>query len=324
MIYIACPEKMATGGTELLHQFYYKLRKVTNDVRIFYFNYSSGIPVSERFEKYEVQYVTNIEDSSTNVLIIPEVSTYLVREYKNIKKFIWWLSVDNYYASLEISSNPLKKFIKKLYNPKKIDFKDDDMNHLVQSHYALAFLKRKGVKHVDYLSDYLNEDFFKSDVKYIAKHRENRVLYNPKKGYDFTKKLIGEAKDMEFIPLINYTPIEIMELCKYSKVYIDFGNHPGKDRFPREAAQMGCIIITGLQGSAKYSQDVPIPSNYKFNNDFTNQKAIIQKIRESIDNYDQLIQDFKEYRESIKGEEKQFESDIQKLWQKYFRKYVSL
>ena len=48
-----------------------------------------------------------------------------------------------------------------------------------------------------------------------------------------------------------------------SKVYIDFGNHLGKDRIPREVAS-GCCIITGKTGADKYKEDVYIGEKFKF------------------------------------------------------------
>ena len=55
MLYIACPEKLATGGTELMHQFYFKIKKYNPDIKIFYYNFSdNGSPVAERFLKYGV------------------------------------------------------------------------------------------------------------------------------------------------------------------------------------------------------------------------------------------------------------------------------
>ena len=62
----------------------------------------------------------------------------------------------------------------------------------------------------------------------------------------------------------NMSTEEVAELLNRSKVYIDFGNHPGKDRFPREAAISGCCIITGQRGAAANDIDVMIPRSYKF------------------------------------------------------------
>lgn len=109
MIFIACPEKYATGGTELLHQLYFKLRTYTEKVKMYYYNFSnSESPISPRFEKYQVSYVNKIEDSERNILIVPEMNTDLLKKFKNINKCIWWLSVDNYYKAIGKHRNQLK------------------------------------------------------------------------------------------------------------------------------------------------------------------------------------------------------------------------
>ena len=316
MIYIACPEKFATGGTELLHQLYFKLKKNKKNVRMYYYNFSGGDPVASRFKKYEIEYVNKIEDLDSNLLIIPEVTTELLSKFKKIKKAIWWLSVDNYFISMKDSSIFWKKILKKILRKtkKSFNFNDKVTKHYVQSEYARQFLVEKEVSNIEYLSDYLNDIFLKERINYSEIDRENIVLYNPKKGMEFTKEIMDKFKNIKFIPLENMTPEEVMQLCKRSKVYIDFGNHPGKDRFPREAAILGCCIITGKRGSAKFYEDVMILDNYKFNDSKENILEIGNKIIEIFENYDSKIKDFEIYRNMIKNEEKKFEDDVIRIF----------
>lgn len=316
MIYIGCPEKFATGGTELLHQLYYKLKKRNKDVKIYYYNYTEGNPVAQRFEKYKVEYVIKIEDQQQNLLIVPEVATQLLEQYSEVKKVVWWLSVDNYLESIKESSKIFKRIIERLRKKTKpkFNFKNQKVFHYVQSEYAKKFLKEKGVEKIEYLSDYLNDIFLKEEVCYNSKNRKNIVLYNPKKGIEFTQKIINQFSDIRFIPLENITPDEVKKLCKTSKVYIDFGNHPGKDRFPREAAILGCCIITGKKGAAKYYEDVRILERYKFEDSKGNIDQIGRKILEIFENYNSNIKDFEEYRKMIKNEETQFEKDIDRIF----------
>lgn len=60
------------------------------------------------------------------------------------------------------------------------------------------------------------------------------------------------------------TTQQIIKILDESMVYIDFGNHPGKDRIPREAALRNCIVMTNKSGSAANDIDIPIPAEYKF------------------------------------------------------------
>ena len=70
-------------------------------------------------------------------------------------------------------------------------------------------------------------------------------------------------KKFNFIPIQGMSSIEVANLLESAKIYIDFGNHPGKDRLPREAVLSGCCIITNSKGSAKNSVDICISKKYK-------------------------------------------------------------
>ena len=99
-----------------------------------------------------------------------------------------------------------------------------------------------------------------------------------------------------------------------SKVYIDFGNHPGKDRFPREASILGCCIITGKKGCAHYYEDIPINDEYKFEEKEDTIPLIIRKIEECITHYDKKIIDFENYRLKIMNEKNQFINDMRNIF----------
>lgn len=317
MLYIACPEKFATGGTELLHQLFYKLKNKGVKVKIYYYNYTSGDPVAGRFKKYEVEYVLKVEDEKNNLLIVPEVATHLLKDFTNIGKSIWWLSIDNYFVSQKNEKNKLKKFFKKIFKLQRIEneiSKNKEINHYVQSIYAKEFLEKRKIKKIQYLSDYLNETFLKEEVNFSSKNREDIILYNPRKGIEFTTELIKRYRDFKFVALENMTPEEIIDVCKKSKIYIDFGNHPGKDRFPREAAILGCCVITGKRGAAKYFEDISILDKYKFKDSITEIEAIGTMILKIFETYDERIKEFEHYRKIIKVEEKKFDEDIDKIF----------
>ena len=118
------------------------------------------------------------------------------------------------------------------------------------------------------------------------------------------------SQELKWTPIENMTSDEVADLCKKSKVYIDFGNHPGKDRFPREAAISGCCVITGNKGSAKYKEDVRIDNNYKFDDIEKNIPKIINEIKKCLEHYEIETLKFEDYRRYIESEEKIFEKDI--------------
>ena len=102
------------------------------------------------------------------------------------------------------------------------------------------------------------------------------------------------------------TTEEVKQLLAKSKVYIDFGHHPGKDRFPREAAIMGCCIITGQRGAAGNGRDIEIPSKYKFKDSTAAIPQICCTIEDCLEHYEDRIDDFTEYRNKIWQEKAQF------------------
>ncbi|HOL22470.1 MAG TPA: hypothetical protein PLQ41_06420, partial [bacterium] len=125
-----------------------------------------------------------------------------------------------------------------------------------------------------------------------------------------------QASNIKFVPLISMSRMQVIETLKKAKVYIDFGNHPGKDRIPREAAIMGCCVITGKRGSAAYFEDVPIPEKYKFEDKKENIPKIIERIRDCLENYNERYKDFDNYREIIRKEPEKFVEDMKKIFVK--------
>ena len=110
------------------------------------------------------------------------------------------------------------------------------------------------------------------------------------------------------------TPEEVNENLRSAKLYIDFGNHPGKDRIPREAAMCGCCIITGKNGAAQFFEDVAINDEYKFDAIDKNIPSILNKMHYIIDNYDTEINKFAGYRNKIMNEQSVFENEIDVLF----------
>ncbi len=339
-VYVFLPTNRASGGPELLHQLVYHLR---NDLKIgayLYYPYKDSNPIHNFYKKYNNPVTKNIEDSDSNVLLFPEAYRVLpiVSHYQNIQKIMWWLSVDNFYlptfwgnrkyffyrvinkiwrsffktALIDIEGKIYKKVnFSTLKLPKEIQNVDF---YLVQSFYALNYLLQQEIskEKVFYLSDHLNEDFLKTQTDLSKK--ENVVIYNPRKGREFTKKIMKKAKDIKFIPILNMTPNQVIEILQKAKVYIDFGNHPGKDRIPREAAILGCCVITGERGSAAFYEDVPILSEYKFEDKEENISLIVEKIKDCFENFDERYKDFKYYREVIKKEPTKFIEDLERIF----------
>jgi hypothetical protein len=345
-IYIACPANSVTGGPELLHQLAYHLR---NDLQIhafmYYYDFRPGkfeSPVHSEYRVYELPYVLEIpknDDNSKNILIVPEIhkALKLLLNFINIRKGIWFLSVDNYYISKLTKRNyfiqrAINKISERIFKKRLLDFditSQEVLSKLIQKYdYRTDPLLKLAnfymtntyrglrwfseLKPLYYLSEYLNKSFLEAQTD-ISK-KEDIVVYNPKKGFSFTKKIISSAKDIKFIPLINMTRDEVIKTLQRAKVYIDFGNHPGKDRIPREAAILGCCVITGKRGSAAFFEDVPIPDEYKFEDKEESIPKIIEKIKDCFKNFEERYKDFEYYRKVIRNEPQKFIEDLKRIF----------
>ena len=338
-IYVACPANIATGGPELLHQLVYELSLLGVDAYLYYYNtIDSVIPIHDAYKRYHNKYVNIVDDNKNNYIIVPEAycAIQILNSFNAINKIIWWLSVDNHFITKYIENKKyfflqrvLNKILsKKIFNigtlahkllvttdMKKVSlFRDEKYLHFYQSYYAKEFILSNNISEdkIFKLSDYLNKDFL--TIETDCSQKENIVAYNPKKGYAFTRQIIENAPHIKFIAIEKMTRDEVILLLQRSKVYIDFGNHPGKDRIPREAAILGCCIITNKKGSAGYTNDVPIDKKYKFENSQGSISEIIKTIELCINNFDKTKKDFDGYRNFIKSEPKLFVEDIKKIF----------
>lgn len=327
-IFIYCKPNLVTGGIELLYQLSDLLNRNDYDAYILSTD-GKDFEIPYDYKKYNSKKTLDIEDQAENIVVVPEVFAFKVKQIHKAKVILWWLSIDNYYYNFSGSiwdtwkfnkSFALKYLIKKLigkvkndnYSIAKISSNKRIIN-AYQSEYAKQFLSSKGVTNLVALKDYINEDYVYSDN--LTDGKEDLIIYNPKKGFEFTKKLIEAAPKFNWVPIQNMNREQVRDLMNKAKVYIDFGNHPGKDRMPREAAMCGCCIITGKNGSANYFEDVAIDeTKYKFEQNKKNIPVIIDTIRTLFDNYKERINDYDSYRNKICGEKAEFENQVLSLF----------
>lgn len=301
-IYVVSPIGIHSGGVELLHQLVQRLNDIGRNAFIAYsrVNTKEKLLVFSEYKKYirnNAVAVDEIDDTVSNLIIIPETMTEITAKFKFAQIYLWWLSVDNFFYTFD------RKF--------KDGLSRVSMN-LYQSEYAKMFLENLHVDNKAPLSDYLDEQFCVTQVD--DSHKKDIVLYNPSKGYCFTQYFLERNPDLKYKALINMTRDEMYRSLREAKVYIDFGNHPGKDRIPREAAVSGCCVITGLRGAAKNELDIQIPSCFKFAEDSDQ----IENIRAIIDtcmiDYNCMKDKYKDYVRKILDEKNIFNKQVEAIF----------
>lgn len=324
-IYVLCPPSVKTGGPELLHQLVCQLNNLGIRSHIVYWGEEAKThPDFEKYLSTSVLRIDDIIDSPSNLLIVPESRTEYLLCFNSIQKAIWWLSVDSFLIKNSFKHrkkvygiwNALYKKITGQIHSRMNEIKCADY-HFCQSYYAIEYLKN--TLHIEdnrvlYLSDYINEIYTDNYSGINTEERKNIILYNPKKGGRYTKRIRRKLTTFQWIPLQNMGNEEIRTLLSTSKMYVDFGHHPGKDRFPREAAICGCIVVTGRRGAAAYDEDIPIPDKYRFDEKTDGIDDIVNKMIFYINNYDKTINDFEYYRQFILSEKAIFINSVKNLF----------
>lgn len=341
------PANSFTGGPELLHQIAINIKKIfkINTSMVYLPNFESN-PVHKKFEKHKLGFSNYIEDNSQNILIIPEQYIFLKHslKYKKIKKILWWLSVDNFLgykfrhdfkklsrSLIKVPFNFIKlfnkmtnyyfgmvtyydylKYIYQYLNLKNQDELSQIDLHLTQSIYAKEYLK-KHFNNLNYLSDFQRFEILKNRNN-NSKYKKNLICYSNKSN-DFIEN-IKKIANFKMIKLTGFNDKQIIKIFKKTKIYLDFGYHPGKDRMPREAALYDNCIITNRRGSAKNNYDIPIKNKYKFTENSKNLIKIKFQILKIFDNYKDELKNFKSYKKKILKEKNEFNRDLKKIFEK--------
>lgn len=313
-VFVCCPGGVVTGGPELLHQFVHELRENNVDAYIIYSPFDKTFETPEQYQHYNVA-IANFSESSylDSVVVLPEVNTGMAKLFSGAHIAIWWLSVDFYYS--HTGNNPFKEYVRDKLNVirglRLPLAKLKSYSHYAQSEYARLFLKSKHIQS-RMLTDYLGAAHMCGSEKNTTHSaREKIIAYNPKKGIHFTNQLMQRNPEIDFVPIINMTPAQVRELLSRAMIYIDFGNHPGKDRFPREAAMAGCCIITGSKGSAANGIDIPIPKKYKLNENSKDVFLVFDSlVNEIFYDYASHILDFNDYKKTITLEPTKFKEQV--------------
>lgn len=299
---IVCCSQAETGGPECLHQLVHELRHAGHEAFIAYYPFGEDFTPTAAYACYDAPQAKLLDEPEA-LVVIPEAATWIARSLRRAKVAINWLSVDNYFQRKHVSAwRDFVKRYKSLAKSRASLFELRHCAHLAQSHYALSFLRSRKLPAAP-LGDYLSPDHLQAALLAPNSPRSNTIVFNPQKGYKYSQQLMSACPELSFVPLQNMSRADVIRCLQTSKLYMDFGHHPGKDRAPREAAIHGCCIITGRQGSAAFHEDVPIPDIYKLDE---SDSGLIERFRRLahsiISDVGQHVPQFEPYREAIRNE----------------------
>ncbi len=288
IVYVLAPSNYVAGGVESIFQLCDAINTVGGKAELILVPTNNPI-VPIEYSRYNVSIASTIVNQDDSLIVAPEIWPHLLsnESFSNMTKAVWWLSVDNCHN---------KEFAK-----------SNDIIHLYQSHYAKEFLLQSGVSNPIPLFDYVNDDY----LGVSTPTKLNVVCYSIK-GKDIAEKVKDVIDNkMEFVMLKDMSRQQVLETLMSSKVFIDFGNHPGKDRIPREAAMLNNCIITNRSGSANFFSDVPIDDKYKLSGESIEKIATL--ISDCVSRYSHVVNDFSNYRKDILGQKLQLFEQVKML-----------
>jgi len=316
-VIILCPANVVTGGTEALHQLCHCLIGLGQPAGILYFSTQKNIRIIDQkittdcttgqaylaFQKYKIETFFNIPIENDDIIILPEILAHLAESKITCNKAIWWLSVDNAFDYL-----PSLKYLRM---PQPI-FQDRDIIHFYQSAYARQFLIANGVKKLHPLYDFTNLEDFYTNASNV--NRIYDIALYPRKGGGLAQKYLERNPLRNYFLVENLSKQEVAAGLSRSKLYVDFGNQPGKDRVPREAALSGAIIFLHAYGAGSYFEDCPLDDSYLFTESDVitgNLNLRIELVLENLE-HNQAQQSL--YRNQILNEMEEFSLQVRKFF----------
>ena len=354
-VYVIAPAKIYTGGPTALFQLCHTLRKVfgINSYIAFYNMKSHEDPVHDNYKHFRCPWVLvdEVADSRDNIIIVPETATSLLSKYNKIKKIIYWLAVDNYvlrnYASecqklkfiwfmfknyphelLNINFSNLRFYLNSFYSSYvielikrgKVKIPRVDL-HIVQSNYARTFLENYGINknNIVLIREPIEEEFLNMARKVNLVKKCNVITWNSRKAYPIAFKLVNLLRRrFKVIDLYDVGKRNMIKALSISKIFIDIGFHPGRDRPVREAVSLGNLALVNDHGGYSSREDCPVPNKFKIRCSLDylceiDLKEIYENVNLWINNFDEYLKEFEEMRRYVFLEPQLFIKDVKTL-----------
>ena len=253
--------------------------------------------------EYEIEHLKNdvILDKST-MIILPEGMCDFLPFFNDASKMIAWLSINNMHGFDR--SNTCRDLIDKK------SLRLLDCSHAAQAPWIQKVLSSWGAKSF-LLGDYINKSYFNASP---VTSKENCIAYYPSKGRHLGEFFAQNNPMYKYIRLQNLNSFGMLWALDTSKVYIDFGHFPGKDRIPREALLRGCIIFIHNQGCATDYESFPVDDYFRFSDTDVIDGTLEAKIRNALDNYEDLYAKQELILNSVKQEYFSFSKQVSQIF----------
>lgn len=310
-----CPVAV-TGGIEAIHQLSDSLLRqgfkasiafyggecsqvVENNVLI------CGGQLSEElvaaYQGYQSIRAREIPLDSEVFFVFPETNAENAFNCHGVPRAIWWLSVDNFTLTHPHLLN--RSTLRDL-------FEDESVLHFYQSRYAQDFLHGHGARSVFPLFDYVSAAYLDS-LNDTSGLKTVDFAFFPRKGADVAQEFLNHGgNSLGRVAIQGMTQDQVLRTLASSRIYIDFGHHPGKDRVPREAACMGNIVFLHEKGAAAFFEDHPLHSDYIFTTQDVRNGSLLSRVREVLQQPEDHLKRQEYYRRRISMEKEEFDWQV--------------
>lgn len=317
-VYIMCAGGVRNDFAELCHRLCSRLIRLGVDANLVYVpvtdNFNPDEPVSPAYKYFHVPYTYEIEDISKNILIAPETMTAFLYSVKNIRRVIWWLSVDNFLRDIALKIVSQFDHILTSPMPQFFCFQkfDSDIEHWAQSEYAKQFLKVNHVPHekIYMIGDYISPALVKLHDSVDFKKKRNTIVFNAASDAKFMSKLAALVPKANWLAIQDSQAVDAPKLLAEAKIYVDFSDHVSKDMMPRRAAILGCVVVSGKRGAAANKVDINIPDEFKFGETEEDLPKIAEKVREILSNSKAAYEKQKDFLDKIFKEQETFNKNV--------------
>lgn len=272
---ILAPLNVRTGGPEACFQLSDMMIRSGFDTQMWLIKHPAYIPVFRALLKQGAvlaQMTLKVEESQNTVgeyshyqvkafdgqlfqeetvIIIPETYLWMLPLLSGLRVLVWWLSVDNAFEALSrINCNLLRAPL---------------VRHAVQSAYASDFVRALGLK-ASPLSDYTVVD--KREAPGLAARPVRAAIntgakVNAQDLEQVMQRLRQQCPEVDIVPIASLGRQQVYAAFSTSRLYIDLGNFPGKDRMAREALLLGANILIHRAGAGAHADDFAVPETYR-------------------------------------------------------------
>lgn len=328
-IFVLFPQGVRTGGPEALVQLVHCLRSLGQDAYLVPLPGTEKAEHVQQFAIYNAPVSAETDDSHDCAIVVPEMALSQIRKYRRAARYVWWLSID--FSNLFFALKRLeslqgrgpgvlaKRMVLHLMRVRDVVrlralSRDKHVKHLAQSHYARSFLYAQSGLLASIVSDFTPVDDFKKRAD-ITSNRGRRVAFNPAKGAESIAEIRDRIRpDWELVPIQGMTRAEVVRALSTSAVYLDLGNHPGKDRMPREAALAGALTIVSRRGSGAFFGDTPLPATHKVNTDGDLAADAARIVTTALENLAVEVAKQDDYRQWILSERDKFALEVSRVF----------